>query len=143
MVVIPPLPRYLFLPCYNPTNRCSTPSPPPSEKILSELSVLRSCLIKSIVGISNVRVADHCVATTGTPTSNTSTRIEHLREVCGSDGVHFNSTCYSTLATNCTTCLEAMATKAASTKQSLAPKKRGHYLRGYRSDVRALKSNSI
>ncbi len=43
---------------------------------------LRKCLIKFIVGFPNVRVADLCVATTCTPTSNRNTRITLLPEVC-------------------------------------------------------------
>jgi hypothetical protein len=83
MVVIPPLPRYMFSPCCSAVNHCpNVRMPGHPEKLLSELSVLRNCLVKSIVSFHNTKVADLCFTTTCASTSNAGTRITLLRGVC-------------------------------------------------------------
>jgi hypothetical protein len=106
MVVIPPLPRYMFSPCCNVASHCpNVKLPGHPEKIPGDLSVLRNCLIKSIAGVPNVRVTDLCIATTCTPTSNTNMRVTLLCDVCALDGVHFSDAGYSNMASNCIDCL--------------------------------------
>jgi hypothetical protein len=101
-----------------PHTKCPNISAPGHpEKIMSDLSTLRNCLIKSIVGLSNVRVADLCVVTNCAPTANTNTQLDLLRNVCASDGVHFTAVGYTNMATNDVTCL------AATPQHAIGPKK--------------------
>jgi hypothetical protein len=130
MVVIPPLPRYMFSSCCNAANHCpNVKASGHPDKILGDLSVLRNCLIKLIVSFSNVRVTDLCIATTCTPTSNTNTRFTLLREVCAPDGVYFSDTGYSNMAANCINCMMSISHRSAMAQQQPAPAKSPHFWR--------------
>jgi hypothetical protein len=130
-VVIPPMPRFLFVRCCSDTSHCTNANEQNYEEtLLTDYIALRTVLIRQLVslGCKNFKVLDTCCATGCPATSNTSTRIAELKNVTASDGVHFSKVGYSNIVKRCSTCLMAM-NKCQVTHTKTVP----HFWRGFKS----------
>ncbi len=110
-VIIPPLPRYLFTRCCSDADHCTNANDKNfSAKLLTNFVQLRNELIKQLVseGITNFKVMDLCCVTNCSLTANTASRLEELKKVTASDGVHFTGTGYTNLAKRCSDCLKTL-----------------------------------
>jgi lysophospholipase L1-like esterase len=110
-VIIPPLPRYLFTRCCSDADHCTNANEENfSAKLLTNFVQLRNELIKQLVseGITNFKVMDLCCVTNCSLTANTASRLEELKKVTASDGVHFTGTGYTNLAKRCSDCLKTL-----------------------------------
>jgi hypothetical protein len=97
-VLLPPLPRYLFTPCCGNQQHCTNLSEDVyCGKIMSDLIAVRHKLIKIVnnLGLKKIRVADSCPVIELTPADNIKSRLEKLRGVAATDGVHYKSTGYA------------------------------------------------
>jgi hypothetical protein len=103
MIVIPPLPRFLFAGCCTMPGHCTNVSSEGyDQKLLIDIIGLRTCLKKFIasLGLGNCRVMDSCCVTDCVSTANIPTRLEALRTVTSTDGVHFTSVGYDNMVRN-------------------------------------------
>jgi hypothetical protein len=110
-VVMPPMPRFLFVRCCSDTSHCTNANEQNyKETLLTDYIALRTVLIRQLVslGCKNFKVLDTCCATGCPATSNTPTRIAELKNVTASDGVHFSKAGYSNIVNRCSACLSAM-----------------------------------
>jgi hypothetical protein len=133
VVVIPPLPRYLFGGCCTLAEHCpNVAKPEHASKLLGDIIGLRNCLKKHVagLGIANCRILDTCCVTDCIPTADTNTRLKALRTVTARDGIHFLEAGYDWLVRNILNSSEHPSSKA---KQSIKAKQ--HYWRGFRSPV--------
>jgi hypothetical protein len=141
-VLIPPLPRYLFTPCCANQQHCTNLSEDGyCDKIMSDLISVRLIKIVNDLGLKNIRVADSCPVIELTPADNIKSRLEKLRSVVATDGVHYKSTGYANIVKNCVTCfsvLDSRTVNSTTVKKSLT-----HYWRGFKSSVGASPPNVL
>ncbi len=136
IIVVPPLPRYLFAGCCKQTDHCANVTMPGHpNKTLGDAIVLRNCLKKFVsgLGLSNCRVLDTCCVTDCIPTANADTRIEALKAVTVKDGVHFLGPGY-----NCTVkhiMLIPSKSPAEQSGSSTTGTAKVHYWCGFRSPI--------
>jgi hypothetical protein len=133
VVVVPPLPRYLFGGCCTLAVHCpNVAKPDHASKLLGDIIGLRNCLKKHVagLGIANCRVLDTCCVTDCIPTADTNTRLQALKTVTARDGIHFLGAGYDWLVRNILNPSEHPSSKA---KQSTKAKQ--HYWRGFRCPV--------
>jgi hypothetical protein len=112
-VIIPPLPRYLFLRCCSEENHCTNAKEAGYvEQLMSGFLKLRNDLIKQLVqsGLTDFKVLDSCCITECKQTADIPERIKSLRETTWQDGAHFNSEGYKHLAERATCCLKGIMT---------------------------------
>jgi hypothetical protein len=136
IIVVPPLPRYLFAGCCKQTEHCANVGlPDHPSKILGDAIVLRNCLKKFVsgLGLGNCRVLDTCCVTNCIPTANADIRIEALKTVTAKDGVHFHGIGYENLVKS----IMQTPTKSAPEQQgsTTTGNTKIHYWRGFRSPV--------
>ncbi len=130
-VVIPPMPRLLFVRCCSDTSHCTNANEQNyKENLLTDNIALRTVLIRQLVslGCKNFKVLDTCCATGCPATSNTSTRIAELKNVTAGDGVHFSKAGYSNIVHRCTACLSGM-NEGQEPRIKTVP----HFWRGFKS----------
>jgi hypothetical protein len=137
IVIIPPMPRYLFARCCADAGHCTNFGLPDfAQNLLSGFIQLRNLLIRSLVqkGLKNFKVLDTCCVTTCKTTANLKDRVTELRKVTAKDGVHFVAAGYGNLAARVTASLVALV--AAPQKEN---KSTVHFWRGFKSDIGSLK----
>jgi hypothetical protein len=134
LVVIPPLPRYLFTGCCNQTGHSlNLNNVGHSKRLLSDTIGLRNSLKKFVsnLGLLNCRVIDTCCVTDCTATSDIDSRIDALKLVMAKDSVHFLSTGYDNMVNSIVrTCEDTLSAKPVAAKAS-----KTHFWRGFRSVV--------
>jgi hypothetical protein len=134
LVVIPPLPQYLFTGCCNQTGHSlNLDKEGHPKRLLSDTIGLRNSLKKFVntLGLSNCRVIDTCCVTDCTATSDIDSRTDALKYVMAKDGVHFLSTGYDNMVSSIVrTCADTLSVKPAAAKSS-----KSHFWRGFRSVV--------
>jgi hypothetical protein len=142
-VLIPPMPRYLFTPCCANQQHCTNLSDEGyCDKIMLDLIAVRHKLIKILndLGLKKVRVADSCPVIEQTPADNIKSRLEKLRSVAATDGVHYKSTGYANIVKHCVTCFSVLDSRSM---HSITVKKHlTHYWRGFKSPVGASPLNA-
>jgi hypothetical protein len=134
LIIIPPLPRYLFSGCCNHTNQCPNVGKPEHPgKLLTEVIGLRNCLKKHVssIGIQNCRVLETCCVTDCIGTADINTRIEALKQVTAKDSIHFLATGYDNLVKHI---MLTLARPACTTNRKHNTAK-VHYWRGFRSPI--------
>jgi hypothetical protein len=136
LVVVPPLPRYLFAGCCKQADHCANVTKPEhASKILSDAIGLRNSLKKFVpgLGLSNCRVLDTCCVTDCIPPANVDNRIEALRAVTAKDGVHFSDIGYDRMVKH----IMQIPAKPhiATSVRSTSGTAKVHYWRGFRSPV--------
>jgi hypothetical protein len=102
-VVIPPLPRYFFSGCCPQKDHCTNVGKPNHEKLLmAEIVGLRNMLKRFVASLctGRSRVLDCCCVVDCTMTANIDTRLEALRRVTASDGIHYQSSGYENIVKN-------------------------------------------
>jgi hypothetical protein len=135
LVIVPPLPRYMFGGCCKLAEHCANVMKPKhASKLLGEVIDLRNCLKKHVagLGIGNCRVLDTCRVTDCIPTADLQTRVGALRAVTAKGSIHFLGTGYNHLVRHVMHTPDQPNTNA---KQPMEAKK--HYWRGFRSPVGA------
>jgi hypothetical protein len=133
-LIVPPLPRYLFAGCCNQKEHCQNISDPNHpRRLLSDIIGLRNSLKKIISnsGLVNVRVLDSCCVTSCGGTASTELRLDALRDVMATDGVHYLSEGYVNLVAGCVTAVDASINKTEVAKTNTCQTK--HFWRGFRS----------
>jgi hypothetical protein len=134
IVLVPPLPRYLFTGCCNqPGHSTNISEPGYSNSMLSDTIGLRNQLKKFVVslGIKRCLVMDSCCVASCPVTSNTVTRLDALKKVCAQDGVHFSPEGYRNLVNSILKCESLLSVKSAIATPTSA--KQCHYWRGFKS----------
>jgi hypothetical protein len=114
LVIIPPMPRWIFERCCYDHGHCTNlGSENYGQKLLTDFMALRGVLIRQMVGmgVKNFKVMDSCCTTTCAPTANTTTRLDRLWVVPENDGVHFKPEGYTNLADRCTVCIKGLVGK--------------------------------
>jgi hypothetical protein len=131
MVVIPPMPRWLFMSCCTDLHHCTNSKAEGFKtKLLLDFLQLRDTLIQHLVklGIKNFKAMDTCCITDCTTTANLQNRLEELKKVTAPDGIHFTEAGYKNLAERCTICHSALCNALAK-----AEKHGTFFWRGFRS----------
>jgi hypothetical protein len=137
-LIVPPLPRYLFVGCCGQKEHCQNVSDPNhARKMLSDIIGLRSSLKKLVInsGLTNVRVLDTCCVTSCAGTANTESRLCALRDVMAPDGVHYLSDGYANFVSQCASAAAASFTKTDVSRTNQSQTK--HFWRGFRSSIGA------
>jgi hypothetical protein len=132
IVIVPPLPRYLFTGCCKqPGHSTNVNEPGHSSALLTDTIGLRNHLKKFVVslGIKRCLVLDSCCVADCTTTANTTSRLEALRMVCAPDGVHFNPCGYENLVKSI---LKGDSQLSVGNTVTSTPA-RNHYWRGFKS----------
>jgi hypothetical protein len=132
VVIMPPLPRYLFVGCCKQSGHSTNVNEPNhSSTLLSETIGLRNHLKKFVttLGIKRCQVLDSCCMVNCPPTANTPTRLEALRKVCAPDGVHFTTAGYQ----NMVTAILSGDSKLSVDRIPATHAKQCHYWRGFKS----------
>ncbi len=135
IVVVPPLPRYLYGGCCKLAGHCSNVTKQDhAGKLLGEVTGLRNCLKQHIagLGLANCRVLDTCCVASCIPTADLQTRISALKEVTAKDHIHFTVEGYANVVKQVLSTRNPPQTTAT---QRLDAKK--YYWRGFRSSVGA------
>jgi hypothetical protein len=130
-IIVPPLPRYLFLRCCNDKGHCTNANENDfPEKLLSGFIQQRNELTRSLVqtGLTNFKVLDACCVTNCTTTASIPDMLKELRKVASEDGVHFNGQGYMNLAQRTVSCLKTILTE-----KPKCVRKHTFFWRGYRS----------
>ncbi len=132
-VVVPPLPRYIFSGCCPQKDHCTNVGKPNHEKLLlAEIVGLRNTLKRFVasLGTGRSRVLDCCCVADCKTTANIDTRLEALRRVTASDGVHYQSSGYENIVKN-------ILGAQHSTKQMVNCSQRHklYFWRGFRSPI--------
>jgi hypothetical protein len=136
IVVVPPLPRYLYGGCCRLAGHCSNVSKQDHPgKLLGEVTGLRNCLKQHIAGLGlvNCRVLDTCCVASCTPTADLQTRVSALKEVTAKDHIHFTAEGYANLVQQV---LSTRNPPQTTPSHRLDAKK--YYWRGFRSTVGAI-----
>jgi hypothetical protein len=134
VVVVPPLPRYIFVGCCSQEgHRTNIASNGHAEKLLKDVTGLRHQLkqFASRLGITKCRVLESCCVTSCPPTANTDSRLEALRTVTAADGVHFQQARYKNLVDNILRGENLLNTRTALPNTV----ERVYYWRGFRSPI--------
>jgi hypothetical protein len=137
IVIIPPLPQYLFARCCADAGHCTNFGQPDfAQNLLFGFIQLRNLLIRSLVqkGLKNFKVLDTCCVTTCKTTANLNDRVIEMRKVTSKDGVHFVAAGYGNLAARVTASLIALAAAPRRENKSTV-----HFWRGFKSDIGSLK----
>jgi hypothetical protein len=112
-IIIPPLPRYIFLRCCSDKGHCTNANEKDCQgTMLSGFIKQRNELIKILVesGLKDFKVLDTCCVTACQTTAGISERLQKLRKVMSEDGVHFSEHGYSNLANRSISCLKTIMT---------------------------------
>jgi hypothetical protein len=131
MIVIPPLPRFLFAGCCSALGHSTNvDSEGHAQKLLTDIIGLRTCLKKFVASLSlgNCRVMDSCCVTECVSTANITTRLDALKTVTATDSVHFTSVGYENLVRNIVR--EGNRNVSDARKQTSS---KLHFWRGFRS----------
>ncbi len=134
VILVPPLPRYLFTGCCNqPGHSTNISAPGYSTTLLSDTIGLRNLLKKFVVGLGIKRwlVMDSCCVADCPATANTATRLGALKKVCAQDGVHFAPDGYHNLVELIVKCDSLLSVKSVIAAPTAA--KQCHYWRGFKS----------
>jgi hypothetical protein len=132
VVIVPPLPRYLFSGCCKQSGYSTNVSEPShSNTLLSDTIGLRNHLKKFVVsiGIKRCQVMDSCCVADIPTTANTVSRLEALKNVCAQDGVHFTSEGYNNLVSSILKSDSLLSVNNKVTNTST----RNHFWRGFKS----------
>jgi hypothetical protein len=130
-IILPPLPRYLFARCCSDSSHCSNADDADYKSLLvSGFVRLKNELIKHLVGlgVTNFKVMDSGCVIPAAKNMSITDRLNELRNVTTSDGIHFTADGHKNMATRVTDCLKTLFSKP--TKQS---KSTTHFWRGFRS----------
>jgi hypothetical protein len=134
VIIVPPLPRYLFSGCCpQKDHSTNVGAPGHSSKLLSDIIGLRSALKKFVasLGIGKCLVMDSCCIADCPATANNAMRIESLKCVCAQDGVHFTPEGYDNLVASVNKSVSSLTLSTSVTSSS----KKQHYWRGFKSLV--------
>jgi hypothetical protein len=132
VVIVPPLPRYLFSGCCKQSGHSTNVSDPGhSSPLLSDTIGLRNHLKKFVVslGIKRCLVMDSCCVADCPTTANTLSRLEALKRVCVQDGVHFTAEGYNNLASS----ILKSDSQLSDSNRTVNVAKHSHYWRGFKS----------
>jgi hypothetical protein len=132
VVIVPPLPRYLFVGCCKQSGHSTNVSDPNhSSTLLSETIGLRNHLKKftASLGIKRCLVLDSCCIANCPSTANTPTCLEALKKVCAPDGVHFTADGYQNMAG----AILGGDSQLSVSNRSVKVGKHSHYWRGFKS----------
>ncbi len=132
VILVPPLPRYLFTGCCNqPGHSTNTSAPGYSSTLLSDTIGLRNLLKKFVVGLGIKRclVMDSCCVADCPATASPVTRLDALKKVCAQDGVHFSPDGYRNLVDSILRCDSLLSVKS----KIATAAKQCHYWRGFKS----------
>ncbi len=136
LIVIPPLPRFLFSGCCSqPGHSVNVHKDGHAQKLLTDIIGLRNCLKKFVasLGLGNCRVLDSCCVTDCASTANITVRLDALRTVTANDRVHFSSVGYDNLVRNILR--ENITRDVSGNNRQLSSKT--HFWRGFHSTVGA------
>jgi hypothetical protein len=136
LIVVPPLPRYMFAGCCKQPSHCpNVAGVEHAKKILSDVIGLRTCLKKFLagLGLAHCRVLDTCCIADCIPTATVDIRVEALKAAMAADGVHLTDMGYDLMVKS----IVQLSAKPTSTTHSDAPSgtSKMHYWRGFRSPV--------
>jgi hypothetical protein len=134
LVVIPPLPRYLFSGCCKQSGHSlNVNNVGYAKQLLTDTIGLQNCLKKIVcsLGLANCRVMDSCCVTDCKAAADIDTRIDALKLVTAQDSVHFLNTSYDHLVENILRTDASTTSAAASTTRV----QKSHFWRGFRSTV--------
>jgi hypothetical protein len=132
IIIVPPLPRYLFRGCcHQKDHSTNVREQGHSSKLLSDTISLRNTLKKFVASLSISRclVMDSCCIVDCPPTANITSRIESLKSVCAQDGVHFKTEGYDNLVA----CINKSVSLLAKSTSVVSTSKKQHYWRGFKS----------
>jgi hypothetical protein len=132
-IVIPPLPPYVFSGCCPQEDHCTNVGKTNHERLLmAEIIGLRNMLKRFVanLGTGRSRVLDCCCVTDCTTTANIDTRIEALRRVTASDGIHYQSSGYENLVKSILG-VQQPAKQMVNSSQTT----KLHFWRGFRSQI--------
>ncbi len=132
VVIVPPLPRYLFSGCCRQSGHSTNVGDPNhSNTLLSDTIGLRNHLKKfaSSLGIKRCRVLDSCCVADCPTIANTLSRLEARKKVSAQDGVHFTADGY----TNMANAILRGESQLSETSKMFRSAKQSHYWRGFRS----------
>jgi hypothetical protein len=135
MIVIPPLPRFLFAGCCSASGHSTNVNKDGhAQRLLTDIIGLRTCLKKFVagLGLENCCVMDCCCVTDCAPTANITTRLDALRTVTANDSVHFSSLGYDNLVRNIA---RELNRDVSDDKKQTSSKL--HFWRGFRSAIGA------
>ncbi len=128
---MPPLPRYLFARCCSDSGHCTNANDSDYKSLLMSGFVrLKKELIKHLVsiGITNFKVMDLCCVTSASTNSSIVDRLNELKRVTNSDGIHFTADGHKNMATRVTDCLKTLIRKPTKPLKQIT-----HFWRGFRS----------
>jgi hypothetical protein len=131
-VILPPLPRSLFMQCCNDNSHCTNIKDAGfSEELLSGYIRLRNELIKQLVshGLSSFKVLDSCCMTSCSKTASIAERLKQLRETMAKDDTHFLEAGYRNIAERCMTCINLIVNSEKTTVKRSGP----YFWRGFKS----------
>jgi hypothetical protein len=136
LVIVLPLPRYLFAGCCKQADHCpKVTGAEHARKTLSDAIGLRTCLKKFLsgLGLTHCRILDTCCVTDCIPTATVDIRVDALRAVTAKDGVHFLDTGYDCMVKH----IVQIPAKHQNTPSTRPPSgtSKMHYWRGFRSPV--------
>jgi hypothetical protein len=134
IVVVPPLPRYLFSGCCKQAGHSANVNMDGhSKRLLMDTISLRNNLKKFVsnLGLSVCRVIDTCCVTDCNTTADIESRIEAVKKVSAQDGVHFTSAGYDHLVN----CIVNTPAGVAKNEANATKSVRSHFWRGFRSTV--------
>ncbi len=132
IVIVPPLPRYLFMGCCKQNGHSTNVSEPGhSSTLLSDTKGLRNHLKKFVVGLGIKRclVMDSCCVADCPTTANTVSRLEALKKRCSQDGIHFTAEGYNNLVSNIIKSDSLLSDNYKVANMA----KQNHYWRGFKS----------
>jgi hypothetical protein len=133
VVIVPPLPRYLFSGCCKqPGHSTNVSEPGYNNTLLSDTIGLRNILKKFVVslGIKRCLVMDSCCMADCPTTANTEARLHALKQVCAQDGVHFTQDGYENLVSSILRSDSQLSVN--NTVKSMSA--HSHYWRGFKSN---------
>jgi lysophospholipase L1-like esterase len=130
-IIVPPLPRYLFARCCSDGGHCTNANDADYKSLLvSGFVRLKNELIKHLVslGVTNFKVMDSCCVTSASTNTSITDRLNELRKVTNSDGIHFTADGHKNMATRVTDCLKTLICKPTKPLKQTT-----HFWRGFRS----------
>jgi hypothetical protein len=100
------------------------------------LTVLKKSL--AAANLSNIRILDTCCASGCAPTDNITVRLDKIREVMSSDGVHFSQLGYKNITSACIGGAAILHNRKVDNPSGYTVRGRVFYWRGFRSPVGAV-----
>jgi hypothetical protein len=110
-----------------------------ASSLLSDTIGLRVALKKALAAanLSNVRILNTCCASECAPTDNMTVRLDKIRDVMATDGIHYSQLGYKNITSACIGSASLLHGRAANPLSSVTCKGKSHYWRSFCSPVGA------